>query len=51
MTLIAQTDSWYNGSNIPGKPVEVLNYGGGLPTYGAKFAASADHGYAGFKLA
>ena len=50
MTLIPQTDSWYNGTNIPGKPVEVLNYGGGLPTYGAKFAESADHGYAGFRL-
>lgn len=50
MTLIPQTDSWYNGTNIPGKPVEVLNYGGGLPTYGEKFAASADHGYRGFKL-
>lgn len=51
MTLIPQTDSWYNGSNIPGKPIEVLNYGGGLPTYGEKFAASANHGYAGFRLA
>lgn len=49
-TLIAQTDSWYNGSNIPGKPVEVLNYGGGLPTYEQKFKESADHGYAGFSL-
>lgn len=50
MTLIPQTDSWYNGSNVPGKPIEVLNYGGGLPLYAQKFAESADHGYKGFTL-
>ena len=50
MTLIPQTDSWYNGSNVPGKPIEVLNYGGGLPLYQAKFNESADNGYAGFRL-
>lgn len=50
LTLIPQTDSWYNGSNVPGKPVEVLNYGGGLPTYAVKFSESADNGYAGFRL-
>lgn len=50
MTLIPQTDSWYNGSNVPGKPIEVLNYGGGLPLYQTKFTESADKGYAGFTL-
>jgi cation diffusion facilitator CzcD-associated flavoprotein CzcO len=50
LTLIPQTDSWYNGSNVPGKPIEVLNYGGGLPTYAVKFSESADNGYAGFRL-
>ena len=50
MTLIPETDSWYNGSNVPGKPIEVLNYGGGLPLYAQKFAESADNGYAGFNL-
>ena len=50
MTLIPETDSWYNGSNVPGKPIEVLNYGGGLPLYAQKFAESADNGYVGFNL-
>lgn len=32
-TLFAGTASWYTGANIPGKPVEALNYAGGLPRY------------------
>jgi cation diffusion facilitator CzcD-associated flavoprotein CzcO len=44
------TPSWYNGANIPGKPVEALNYAGGLPTYLKTIAEVRDQGYKGFKL-
>lgn len=50
-TLIPSVDSWYTGSNVPGKPREILNYPGGLPTYSEKFRESADNNYAGFTLA
>ncbi|KAI5367248.1 Putative flavin monooxygenase, FAD/NAD(P)-binding domain superfamily [Septoria linicola] len=32
-TFRDQVDSWYMGSNIPGKPRQALNYAGGLPLY------------------
>ncbi|KAJ4243996.1 hypothetical protein NW762_014609 [Fusarium torreyae] len=32
-TLLPLTDSWYMGSNIPGKPREQLNYIGGIAKY------------------
>lgn len=32
-TLFAGTASWYTGANIPGKPIEALNYAGGMPRY------------------
>jgi cyclohexanone monooxygenase len=50
MTLFPRAKSWYTGSNIPGKPVESLNFPLGLPTYIAKFKESASQGYAGFTL-
>ena len=37
-TLLPTTNSWYMGSNIPGKPVEPLFYVGGLPRYQEKCA-------------
>jgi cation diffusion facilitator CzcD-associated flavoprotein CzcO len=33
LTLRNDVDSWYMGSNIPGKPREALNYSGGIPEY------------------
>lgn len=33
MTLFTQVDSWYMGSNIPGKPRELILYLGGLNVY------------------
>lgn len=33
MTLRHNVDSWYMGTNIPGKPRQVLNYAGGVPLY------------------
>ncbi|KAJ6119199.1 hypothetical protein N7523_003479 [Penicillium sp. IBT 18751x] len=36
MTLFPKTKSWYMGANIPGKPVEMLYYFGGIPRYREK---------------
>lgn len=33
LTLFPKTKSWYMGANIPGKPVEMLYYFGGIPRY------------------
>ncbi len=49
-TLIAQTDSWYLGSNVPGKPRRVLSYTGGVGTYRRKCAEVAEMGYEGFEM-
>ena len=49
-TLIAKTNSWYTGSNVPGKPRRVLSYTGGVGTYRAKCAEIAEGGYTGFAL-
>jgi len=32
-TMIWDTDSWWVGANIPGKPRQALAYGGGFPEY------------------
>ena len=39
-TLFPQTDSWYMGANIPGKPREQLNYAGGIPLYEKEIRSS-----------
>ncbi len=49
-TLISKTDSWYLGSNIPGKPRRVLSYTGGVGTYRQKCAEVAENGYTGFSI-
>ena len=49
-TLISKTDSWYLGSNIPGKPRRVLSYTGGVGTYRQKCADVAEAGYTGFAM-
>jgi cyclohexanone monooxygenase/acetone monooxygenase len=49
-TLISKTDSWYVGSNVPGKPRRVLSYTGGVGTYRQKCDEVAASGYAGFAL-
>ncbi len=49
-TLFPRADSWYMAANIPGKPREILNYPGGLPTYLQKCKESAEKGYEGFLL-
>ncbi|WP_138467295.1 NAD(P)/FAD-dependent oxidoreductase [Poseidonocella sp. HB161398] len=49
-TLIAKTNSWYTGSNVPGKPRRVLSYTGGVGTYRQKCSEVAAKGYEGFEL-
>lgn len=50
-TLIAKTNSWYVGSNVPGKPRRVLSYTGGVGTYRQKCLEVAEAGYEGFATA
>ena len=47
-TLIAQTDSWYMGSNVPGKQRRMLSFAGGVGTYHHKCEELAVRGYPGF---
>ena len=49
-TLIPKSDSWYVGSNVPGKPRRVLSYTGGVGTYRQKCAEVAESGYPGFAM-
>jgi cation diffusion facilitator CzcD-associated flavoprotein CzcO len=49
-TLIAKTNSWYTGANVPGKPRRVLAYCGGVGTYRQKCADVAAAGYEGFDI-
>ena len=49
--LISRTNSWYLGSNVPGKPRRVLSYTGGVGTYRRKCAEEAAAGYPSFTMA
>jgi len=49
-TLYPQTDSWYMGANIPGKPRVFLPYIGGVGAYRAHCDEVAAAGYRGFDL-
>jgi cation diffusion facilitator CzcD-associated flavoprotein CzcO len=49
-TLQAQAQSWYFGSNTPGKRRVFLLYAGGQIRYRAKMAEVASSGYRGFVL-
>ncbi|KAJ3792682.1 cyclohexanone monooxygenase [Lentinula aff. detonsa] len=42
--------SWYLGSNIEGKKVQLLNFAGGIPAYAKLCHDSAANGYDGFNL-
>lgn len=48
--LISRTNSWYLGSNVPGKPRRVLSYTGGVGTYRQKCDEVANSGYPGFDI-
>lgn len=49
-TLMPNTDSWYMGANIPGKPRVCMVYLGGAPAYRARCAEVVERGYEGFDL-
>src|SRR5690606_2888627 len=49
-TLYPETDSWYMGANIPGKPRVFLPYIGGVGYYREHCAKIAADGYPGFAL-
>ena len=49
-TLFPSTDSWYMGSNIPGKPKVFLPYAGGFGTYRKLCNDIAQQGYEGFRF-
>lgn len=48
-TMHANTDSWYTGANIPGKPRTLLMYVGGFKRYSDLAAEVAEGGFAGFE--
>ena len=50
-TLLTKTDSWYMGSNIPGKPRRLLSYAGGVNVYKQACDEAKASGYPGFNLA
>jgi cation diffusion facilitator CzcD-associated flavoprotein CzcO len=49
-TLLPDTESEYMGTNIPGKPKEMLNYLGGLSDYTKRITGAVVAGYPGFVL-
>jgi cation diffusion facilitator CzcD-associated flavoprotein CzcO len=49
-TLLSDTESWFMGSNIPGKKRAILLYANSAPAYRRKVAEVAANGYEGFAL-
>jgi len=49
-TLMPQTDSWYVGANVPGKPRVFTPYLGGVGPYRQQCQQVAAKGYEGFEL-
>ncbi|OYU78945.1 MAG: hypothetical protein CFE45_29035, partial [Burkholderiales bacterium PBB5] len=50
ITLFPQTDSWYMGANVPGKPRVILPYLGGVDTYRKACDEVVARGLLGFEL-
>jgi acetone monooxygenase (methyl acetate-forming) len=48
-TLVPKSNSWYMGSNVPGKPRRLLSYIGGVGTYRKKCEEEAAAGYPAFE--
>ncbi|KAG7088623.1 hypothetical protein E1B28_012596 [Marasmius oreades] len=48
--LFHKAKSWYMGANIPGKPIEQLNFVGGIALYDSLCQSKAAKGYEGFIL-
>jgi cyclohexanone monooxygenase len=51
MTLYPTAESWYMGSNVPGKPRVLMAYIGGVGNYRAKCDEVAKNSYEGFAFA
>lgn len=49
-TLVPKTNSWYLGSNVPGKPRRLLSYIGGVGLYRQKCDEEAAAGYPAFQM-
>jgi hypothetical protein len=49
-TLYPTADSWYMGSNVPGKPRVFLPYIGGVGAYRIKCDEVTANGYEGFAM-
>jgi cyclohexanone monooxygenase len=49
-SLFPKADSWYVGANVPGKPRQMLNYPGGVPSYVEKLTEWRERKYSGFDL-
>lgn len=49
-SLRSTCSSWYNGANIPGKPLIFIPYIGGIPDYTKACEAAVENGYAGFRM-
>jgi len=48
--LFTKTDSWFMGTNVPGKKRTFLFYAGGAPLFREKVAEVVAKGYEGFRL-
>ena len=48
-TLVMKTNSWYLGSNVPGKPRRLLSYIGGVGEYRSRCDEEAAAGYPSFQ--
>jgi cyclohexanone monooxygenase len=49
-TLLPLANSWYVGSNVPGKPRVFMVYAGGFGSYRQRCAEVAEAGYEGFRM-
>ncbi|KAI9826723.1 MAG: hypothetical protein M1819_007268 [Sarea resinae] len=49
-TLLPYTKSEYMGTNVPGKPKQMLNYLGGLPKYIAQVNEIREKGFPGYEV-
>ena len=47
--LMGQTDSWWNGANIPGKKRQVMTYAAGICEY-EKVCRETLNGWTGFEI-
>ena len=48
--LFTKTNSWFMGTNVPGKKRTFLFYAGGAPAFRDKCAGVAAKGYEGFEF-